>query len=74
MSLKNWIKKGEDWYVHKHKVPRMEAWVSRSRAANANWYIVWLDMGWDGGVGEQVSGHTSKKEAHESLMKIIRRY
>lgn len=79
MSLKDWEKKGENWYVHRNskkviyveKVPKPDYtsdFPVPQGAGKGYWLCIKSPFS-----DEQVKWYPSKKAAHTALMRIVRK-
>lgn len=69
MTLKNWIKRGNDWYVHKFE----QRSVAVEKPAGEPGYVLWHSYPYDMAQPDE-KWYPTKAKAHKALMKLVKRY
>lgn len=69
MAIKNWNKRGDDWYEHKFE----RRSVTVDKPAGEPGYILWHSYPYDA-AHPDAHWYPTKTKAHVALMKIVRRY
>lgn len=72
MALKNWIKKGPDWYRLKDKA-LVEVWIETHTPTRRGrkYYTVMHQYAGTGGRAEPLGDYSSYKDAHKAIMAHI---
>ena len=75
MALKDWRKKGDNWYVLKRNTS-VQIWIESSISSRkrTRFYDVMHQYEFSAGRAEPISGYLTKSAAHSVLMEHIRKH